>query len=327
MLISVIAITIAMVLLLAMLLFLTVGRLRPARRQQYATARMTSGGERNPRDEDTQPLPASIRQMVRPSATAALHASQCSDKGARPINEDDTLIMPLKDGAGTPRTGLYAIADGMGGHEKGEVASRTATEAVIRALQAEPFFQSGDFLSGEQNDQAVVELLRDAVTTANRDVYALKMEQRTNMGTTIVLALVLRGKAYIANVGDSRAYLLRGGQARQLTEDHSFVERMVASGQITEAEARLHPQRNIVTRSVGTDPSVEVDLFVEPLQPGDKLLLCSDGLSGPLSDAALVHVVEREPDLDAACRALVKAALDSGGTDNISVVLVEVTAS
>lgn len=281
-----------------------------------------------PREEITQPLPVVSPVDHVGSGSAGLRAAARTDPGRmRGSNEDDTLLAELEDDQGTARVGVYAVADGMGGHEKGEVASRLAVKAVLDALQSHPFFKEGAHLADQVADDAVLDVLRAAVAAANRAVYRHKVEQNTDMGTTIVLVLATSSAAYVANVGDSRAYLIRDGQIRQVTEDHSLVERMVASGQITEAEARLHPQRNVITRSLGADPTVEADLFVERLRPGDRVLLCSDGLSGMLSDAAIAQIASSEPDLDRACRLLVRAANDAGGKDNISVVLAELLPS
>jgi protein phosphatase len=323
----VIAIIVAVAILVVLLVVFGVARRRTSRERQHAVGAPAGGQERDPGEEITQPLPAAIRPQVQAPSAARLRAAQHTDRGrvrSGSENEDDTLIMDLKDEAGEVRTALYAVADGMGGHEKGEIASRAATRSVERALETSPFFQSAGYHAGTYSDRDVAEVLRSAVMVANREVYALKMDQQTNMGTTMVLALVTRSKAYVANVGDSRAYLLRGDDIHQITEDHSLVERMVASGQITQAEARLHPQRNLVFRSLGTEPNVEVDLFVEPLQTGDRLLLCSDGLTNMLPDDRVAYIVGREPDPESACRALVRAANEAGGKDNISVVLAEV---
>lgn len=321
---STLVIVVGVFLIAAVLLAFGLSRLKATDRRQYANDQ-SAGRKQDNGDEITQRLPPSVRPEIKGASGAILRAAARTDRGrVRPVNEDDTLILDLKDDAGVVRTALYAVADGVGGKEKGEVASHTAIEATIRALQAHPFFEDEGYLRSDIDDDSVVEIVRSAVMSANREVYGARVEQNSDMGTTLVLALVMQGKAFVANVGDSRAYLVRDHQIQKLTEDHSLVERMVASGQITSAEARLHPRRNVILRSLGTDPQVEVDLYVEPLQVGDRLLLCSDGLSGMLPDEALAQVSDRERDLDQACRALVRAANEAGGTDNISVVIVEV---
>lgn len=298
--------------------------LRRSRRRRSVTQSPRAVDRVASRDEITQPLPAVVRPPVQSAPNARIRAAVRTDKGrVRSVNEDDTLKVELEDKSGDVQTGVYAVADGMGGHDKGEVASRTAIEATINALESHSFF--GDiYLNDAVTDESVLDVLRDAVAGANRAVYGVKVEQSSDLGTTIVLALVMRSKAYVANVGDSRAYLIREGKIRQITEDHSLVERMVATGQITEAEARLHPQRNVIFRALGTDPQVEVDLFVEQLQPGDRILLCSDGLSGMVPDDVLGHMASQEPDPDLACQQMIRAANEAGGRDNISVVLIEV---
>ncbi|MDQ3328276.1 MAG: Stp1/IreP family PP2C-type Ser/Thr phosphatase [Chloroflexota bacterium] len=321
------AIVVGVFVLVAVLLAFGLSRLKTSGRDQNADGPAVSGEQDNV-DEITQRLPPSVRSTVQGASSATLRAAARTDRGrVRPSNEDDTLILDLKDDSGIVRTALYAVADGVGGKEKGEVASHTAIEATIRALQAHPFFENEAYLQSDFDDDSVVEIVRSAVMSANREVYGVRVDQNSDMGTTLVLALVMQGKAFVANVGDSRAYLVRDDQIQKLTEDHSLVERMVASGQITSAEARLHPRRNVILRSLGTDPQVEVDLYVEALQAGDRLLLCSDGLSGMLPDEALAQISGRERDVDRACRALVRAANDAGGMDNISVVLAEVVDS
>ncbi len=277
-------------------------------------------------DEITQPLPAVTRLHRQESSIGNILAAARTDTGrARKVNEDDTLVAELSDERGRVVCGLYIVADGMGGHEKGEVASRTAIEAALESLQNNPFFVDGTYLTNRFQDEDVLDVLRDAVAAANRAVYKMRVGERSDMGTTIVLAMVLGGKVYIANVGDSRAYLIREGYIRQLTEDHSLVERMVATGQISEAEARMHPQRNVIFRWLGTDVQVEADMFVERLQPYDRLLLCSDGLNSMVPDAAIGHIAAQDLDLDHRARLLIQAANDAGGRDNISVILVETT--
>ncbi len=314
--------------LVALVLVLVLLRSRASTPRQGANHSSASADPVARAEEITQPLPFANRTAATDSPSVSLRAAQRTDRGrVRSHNEDDTLIMDLQNEDGQVRSALYAIADGVGGAQKGEVASRTAIESVIQALRSDPFFTDGEYLKGGADEQVVIEVLRNAVLSANREVYSVRVNQNVDMGTTMVLALVMGSTAYVANVGDSRAYLLRDEEIRQITQDHSLVERMVTSGQITRAEARLHPRRNLIFRSLGADPHVEVDLFVETLKPGDRLLLCSDGLSGPVSDDALLHLSSREPNVDRACRSMIEAANQAGGTDNISVVLAEVVAS
>jgi serine/threonine protein phosphatase PrpC len=206
---------------------------------------------------------------------------------------------------------LFAIADGMGGAKAGEVASGIAVEA----LQLRPD------LSGD-DEAYVVDLIQEA----NRRVYARANEdaEASGMGTTMTVALVddANGRVTFGHVGDSRAYRVRDDELEQLTDDHSLVGELIRSGKLTREEAEVHPQRSVITRALGTDPSVDVDTFVVETQPGDIFLLCSDGLSGMVSDTAILNIVrDNRRDLPAAAKALVAAANRGGGDDNITVVV------
>ena len=208
---------------------------------------------------------------------------------------------------------LLVIADGMGGARAGEVASRTAVETVLesyRGARSEP-----------------LEALRLAMIAANLAVHgqSLRHPELGGMGTTLT-AVVLRGsEAFLAHVGDSRAYLVRGGAARQLTADHSLVAQLMKAGHLTPEEARVDPRRNVVTRSVGVAPAVQADveLLAEPLRAGDTLLLTTDGLHGLVSDEEL-GAAASAPELDAVCARLVELARQRGGPDNITVVAVRI---
>jgi protein phosphatase len=208
---------------------------------------------------------------------------------------------------------LFAVADGVGGHKAGEVASQTAVETLQREFT-------------EPTTGALI----DAVKTANRTVWNLaetNSDQR-GMGTTLTaLALVDDGdeeRLAIVNVGDSRAYLLQQGQLEQLTEDHSLVEQLVREGQLTPEEAQVHPQRSIITRALGLDPEVEVDSWELTPYKGDRLLLCSDGLTNEVSDEQIATTLRTVSDPEEAATQLVNEARDHGGSDNITCVVVDV---
>ena len=206
---------------------------------------------------------------------------------------------------------LFAVADGMGGAQAGELASRLAAEA-LREPHAD----------GEGSER--VETL---IQEANRRVYQRSSEDASasGMGTTMTVALVDGTTVWIGHVGDSRAYLIREGGLEQLTEDHSLVFELMRDGKLSPEEAELHPQRSVITRVLGTDPDVDVDMHrVEP-QPGDLFLLCSDGLTTMVDDETILRIVEENrEDLDGAARALVNKANRRGGEDNITVVIFEV---
>ncbi|HEX6130212.1 MAG TPA: Stp1/IreP family PP2C-type Ser/Thr phosphatase [Actinomycetota bacterium] len=213
-------------------------------------------------------------------------------------NEDSFLVEPP----------LYAVADGMGGHRGGEVASQLALETV------EVLFRRGRGSLAEQ------------VREANRAVFERSAEDRavTGMGTTLTAAVVEGAAAHLAHVGDSRAYLLRAGALRRLTEDHTLVHRMVDAGEISEAEAEVHPHRNVLTRVVGTEPDVAVDVDEIGLLDGDRLLLCSDGLTSMVAEPQIQAILESTPAPQEAADRLVRAANRAGGLDNITVVVLDV---
>jgi protein phosphatase len=207
------------------------------------------------------------------------------------------------------RSPLFVVADGMGGAQAGEVASRLATETFAADLPA----------SGTPEQQ-----LATLVRQANRGIHERSLQDRSlaGMGTTITAAILDGEELAIAHVGDSRAYLLRDGELTRLTRDHTLVDELVRRGRLTEEEAAEHPQRSIITRALGIDPDVEIDTATHRVQAGDVLLLCSDGLTSMIEEGEVATLLRDAPGLDAAGRALVGAANEAGGRDNITVVLV-----
>ena len=205
---------------------------------------------------------------------------------------------------------LFAVADGMGGARGGEIASRVAATAL------------GEDVDGS-GEARVVALIQEA----NRQVYERAREDSdaSGMGTTITVALFEDGIVSIGHVGDSRAYLIRDRTVDQLTEDHSLVAELVRTGRLSPEEAETHPQRSVITRALGTDPDVDVDVFSVQAKPGDLFLICSDGLTSMVDDETILNTVElRRDDLDGIAKELVAAANRSGGEDNITVVFFEV---
>ena len=216
-------------------------------------------------------------------------------------NEDSYVIEPP----------LFAIADGMGGAQAGEVASGLAT-AALKEGQADA--------AGEQR-------IADLIQEANRRVYDRSSSDpnTSGMGTTITVALVEDDHVAFGHVGDSRAYLIRDASMEQLTEDHSLVNELLKTGKLSREEAETHPQRSVITRALGTDPDVDVDTFSVRAENGDLFLLCSDGLTDMVSEESILDVVERHRgDIEGALRALVKEANRGGGQDNITVVAFEI---
>lgn len=229
----------------------------------------------------------------------------------RKINQDELLVDPSR--------GLFAVADGMGGHAAGEVASQMAIEVVADTMAA--VLDTADLDPGE-----VGQKLENAFRDSNRKICdsVLTRDEWRGMGTTIV-AMVARGtSAVIGHVGDSRAYLLRDGELIRLTSDHSWVNEQVKMGVLSDDEAQRHPMRNIVTRALGNRAELEVDLKQQEIQAGDTYLLCSDGLNTMLSDAEIQRTLEESPDAEVACRKLVESANSRGGEDNVTVVVMRV---
>lgn len=225
----------------------------------------------------------------------------------RQANEDRHAI--------DPRLGLFLVADGMGGHKAGQVASQLAAEAATRAIQA---------LVGAE--VSLAERLRNAVACANREIFeaAESKAELAGMGTTFVAMLFGEGRLALAHVGDSRAYLLRQGRLRGLTDDHSIVAELLRRQAISEAAARAHPHRHVLTRALGVRPRIEPDLAEMTPQPGDVFVLCSDGLTTHVGDAEIAEQIADGRDLDAAAARLVEAANRAGGLDNVTVLLVGV---
>jgi serine/threonine protein phosphatase PrpC len=246
-------------------------------------------------------------------ALTDLQIGQASDVGhVRSLNQDSiSCFVPEDEVQFRSKGALFLVADGMGGHNAGEVASQEAVDCVPEAYYAD-----------EIHD--VVESLRQAFETANQALCAMAEDDpsKAGMGTTLVAAVLREDRAIVANVGDSRAYLLRGKHLSQITVDHSWVEEQVQEGLLTRDAARRHPHRHLITRSLGTRPGVEVDLFDVDLQRGDLLLLCTDGLSGQVSDQKMAQVVHAMSPQEAAAD-LVARANAHGGVDNASVVIVQ----
>ncbi len=251
-------------------------------------------------------------QKPTPSQALNLVAAKLTDVGrARPHNEDFVEYYIPPDPQQRAQKGtLYLVADGMGGHQAGEVASQGAVESVIAHYYSSPGSDVG------------LSLVR-ALHVANQQIHAQAQADpsKSGMGTTLVAAVIVGRKVYIANVGDSRAYLINQSGITQITEDHSWVEEQVRAGLLTPEKARKHPQRNLVTRALGSKSSVEVDLFEGEVSAGDTILLCSDGLTGRVGDQEIAAIVQAHRP-EEAVRLLVAQANERGGNDNITVLVV-----
>ncbi|MGB0386251.1 MAG: Stp1/IreP family PP2C-type Ser/Thr phosphatase [Ardenticatenaceae bacterium] len=275
-------------------------------------------------------LDEAIQSLQKPGRMTHLVGSRSDIGQMRRLNEDHLLTLKFEDVDQSEHKpmGLYLVADGMGGHETGEVAStlaaRTMAHRIASQVMFTPFPETP--IAENRSEQALPDyaaLLKEACQSANQVIYEQSQKNNSDMGTTLVAALVVGHIAYIANVGDSRAYLVNQGAIKQLTNDHSFVGRLLTLGQISREQARTHPQRHVVYRTLGDKPQVEVDIFEQKLRSGDTLLLCSDGLPDMISEAQIHHKVMKTHPQDA-CDELVRLANQAGGEDNIAVIVVKV---
>lgn len=208
---------------------------------------------------------------------------------------------------------LFAVADGMGGHRGGEVASATAIKMIADAVRATP------------EDANVARLLAGATISANEEIYrkAKAGSGPSGMGTTLTAAAIVDDVLTIGHVGDSRAYLLRDGQLSQLTEDHSLVGELLRSGQLTPEQAFTHPKRNVLTQALGTSEDITADIGTHKLRAGDRILLCTDGLTTTVTDDGIAKLLAGPGEVDAACAKLIDAANRGGGQDNTTVIVLD----
>lgn len=235
-----------------------------------------------------------------------LSAAARTDVGLRrSVNEDCFAL--------APELGLYLVADGMGGHTAGKLASRLATSGTLATMRRVARVEA-----------SLTEKLRHCVAGANRHVFetAQAKPELAGMGTTLVVLLAGQGRIALAHVGDSRAYLIRAGRVRQLTDDHSLVAELVRRREITERDAREHPHRHVLTRALGVRRGVEPDLAELTPAQDDVVVLCSDGLTGHVSDEEIAAAVTEDGELERVCDRLVALANSRGGEDNITVALV-----
>ena len=243
---------------------------------------------------------ASAKKKYKHAAQVTQFGSRTDVGCVRDHNEDSLVVTPP----------LFAVCDGMGGHEAGEVASEIAIHVLADLAPSVPD----------------ADALRDAVTSANAEIIraAADGRGREGMGTTCTVAIVRGERMVIAQVGDSRAYLLTGGHMQQITRDHSLVADMVESGQITKEQARTAPNRSIITRALGTATDTQPDIYEINVRAGDRLLICSDGLSGMLEDNEIEEILKRVDDPQRCASMLVSDAITAGGLDNVTVIVADV---
>ena len=296
------------------------------------------------RYQNSAELRRSLENLTLPTV---LQSGHFTDVGlVRELNEDSVLALHLTQYYESEQTqiGLYIVSDGMGGEAAGEVASRVTarsiaewvTEQLISASLksthdqkiAAPTKTGGLRLAiADGNDMATTEMLKMAVMKANREVlaYAKANPQESGLGATVTAAMVVGDVLTVAHVGDSRCYLFSGDRLEQLTEDHSLVQRMINTGNLSRSEARIHPYRNVIYRSIGGDDQIEIDIIRRRLSNDDVLLLCSDGLNGMLSDDQIRDILMVNPDPNTAAKELVVNANAAGGEDNTSVIVVKLS--
>jgi serine/threonine protein phosphatase PrpC len=278
-----------------------------------------------PAADKTRPIaPEKVRPAMLASLPPGLAVTKASDIGqVRERNEDSFLVIDatLQNEDGLMPLGLYIVADGMGGHQKGEIASSLAAQVTARHIIQDVFLP---FLSSHEEDsfhrRPINEALVEAIKAANLAVH----QHVPEAGTTLTAALIFGQKAYLAHVGDSRAYVFNQGTLRQITQDHSLVARLVELGQATPEEALTHAHRNVLYRAIGQASSLEVDTYLQTLPAGCCLLLCSDGLWGMVSDKEISDVLMYAPTPQNTIEQLITMANQNGGDDNITVVLVAI---
>lgn len=226
--------------------------------------------------------------------------------GMRRTNNEDAIYI-------NEQKNLYLVADGMGGCNAGEVASSTAISAFVEAME--------NAENGETLDK-----MMNAVVECNKKVYQKSREniEFLDMGTTLVAVTIENGKMFVVHVGDSRVYLFRENNLQQITTDHSYVMELVKIGSITREEAEVHPKRNIITRAIGIREDVEADTVIEDIKQGDKILLCTDGLSNMVSKAEMAKILIEQCSTEEKVKKLIALANEKGGLDNISLILIEI---
>lgn len=273
----------------------------------------------------TQTPAQPYRRHLRQSAGTATHSGQ-----VRSHNEDFVakLDFSLDQSGVVSPIGLYLVADGMGGQASGERASKNSgKQSLLNFIQSRilPALQARQTQGlNPQSDEEARQDLKKLIQEANRLVYEANQKNRSNQGTTMTVALVIGDSAVVANVGDSRTYLWRQGELHQITHDHSLVYGLYQAGEIGRDAIYTHPQRHEIYRSLGEREKIEVDTFVEPLQVGDKLLLCSDGLWEMVRDPDMAQIIARATSPQMACDTLIQAANQNGGKDNISAIVVQI---
>lgn len=236
-----------------------------------------------------------------------------SDKGLRRSNNEDACFVLLPDK-------VYVVADGVGGGNAGEIASRTAVNEIANYVVKHP-------ISNMTNKYAVVNYLQSCLDEANSKIFKMAntYEENTGMATTAVIVYAAYGKAFITNVGDSRVYLYRSGQLVQLTEDHTYVNTLVKAGILSREEAEADKRKNVITKALGAEPTVEPDFFQVEIMKDDIFLICTDGLYDEVDAPEMIQVLNEEETMSDICSELINRANKNGGHDNITIISLKVT--
>jgi protein phosphatase len=279
---------------------------------------------RKPKPDETQgaktaPLDSGVVAKPPPQKGNRYEVGVAQSAGIeRTHNEDAVLVMHGTSGGETPVQdfGVFIVADGMGGHRSGEVASALSARTVAQRLTARAL------ASSSSTEESYSEPLQDVVRESLEDANQAVVERVPGGGTTLTVAVILGSQVTLGHVGDTRAYLFEENGARVITRDHSLVKRLEELGQLTPEEAETHPQRNVLYRAIGQGANLEIDVMTHPLPSGGMLLICSDGLWGVVTDPEIERLVRQSASVQAACDDLVAAANAAGGPDNITAVLI-----
>ena len=240
-----------------------------------------------------------------------------TDKGKKREGNEDALLL-------LPKFGIFAVADGVGGESYGEVASRKAIAGIEEFVFNNPL-SGADNMETKQRKSWLKGYFHRCLQKVNAEIRteAQTHPEMSRMATTLVLCFLDMDSVYVVNIGDSRAYLVREGAMRQLTEDNTYVNKLVSAGTLTRKEAREHPQKNIITKALGSKKNVDPDFYRFNLFKGDRILLCSDGLHGELTDEEIAAILTKKSDLNTICMELVNTANKNGGNDNITVICID----
>ena len=236
-----------------------------------------------------------------------------TDKGRMRSNNEDACFVMQKDK-------VFIIADGVGGNKSGEIASRTAVNGIVKYVEENP-------LTDVKSPAKIKSYFDDCIKDINFQVLesSQRFEENRGMATTIVVSYIVGNKMYVLNVGDSRAYIFRKNKLRQITEDHTYVNSLVKAGVITEEEAEVHENKNMITRAIGADYKVDADFFVTSIKKDDIILMCTDGLYGEVDEGELTEKLSEDRPMSDTCYDLIEMANRNGGNDNITIICLKIT--